>query len=219
MIKLPVLAESFREYLIEFQDFHLAYYKDGGIKNGVPVPDPENAINPPAKQEENLPINIEKIPLGDPCPDGRNSPPCPEAISAADPGTMTVNYRNEPIALRVWNPATRAQTVGAAGDLSMAFRSNVTRALPELNQPPSAWAAKPLSSGVLTGDPATPLMRAYQKDNVKSPSTCRRARRRPQLQHQWKQVVLRAESSEFRLPQQPDDGHLRAFRIRDASVH
>jgi hypothetical protein len=167
VIKLPVLAESFREYLIEFQDFHLAYYKGGGIKDGVPVPDPENAINPPAKQEENLPINLEKIPLGDPCPDGRNSPPCPEAIAAADPGTMTINYRNEPIALRVWDPNTRAQTVGAAGDLSMAFRSNVTRALPELNQPPSLWAAKPLSSGVLAGDPATPLMRAYQRDNVK----------------------------------------------------
>ena len=38
----------------------------------------------------------------------------------------------------------------------MAFRSNVVRQLPELNDPPSAWTVKPLSSGVLTGDPATP---------------------------------------------------------------
>jgi manganese oxidase len=167
VIQLPVATDSFREYLLEFADFQLAYYKPGGIEGGVPVADVKNAINPPAKREAALPVNLEKIPVNAPCPDGANSPPCPEAIAAADPGTMTVNYRNEPIALRVWDPVTRDQANGAAGDLSMAFRSNLTRQLPELNAPPSSWLVKPLSSGVLTGDPATPLLRAYQKDNVK----------------------------------------------------
>jgi hypothetical protein len=167
VIQLPTATDSFREYLLEFSDFMLAYYKSGGLAGTVPVADPQNAINPPAKKEEVLPINLEKIPLGAPCPDGKNSPPCPETIAAADPGTMIVNYRNEPLALRVWDPVTRKQAGGASGDLSMAFRSNVTRQLPELNDPPSAWVVKPLSSGVLTGDPATPLMRAYQKDNVR----------------------------------------------------
>ena len=58
-----------------------------------PHPDPAGAINPPAKEEAPLPINIQKLAIchgGDPAP-------CPEAISAAEPGTMVVNYRNEPI--------------------------------------------------------------------------------------------------------------------------
>ena len=168
IIALPIAADSYREYLLEFADFHLAYYKGGGIgHDGLAVADPQNAINPPAKQDAELPINLEKIPLGRPCPDGTASPPCPEAISVADPGTMTVNYRNEPLALRVFDPATRAQTLGEGGDLSMAFRSNVIRKVPELNLPPNQWAVPPLTPGVLTGDPATPLLRSYQKDNVR----------------------------------------------------
>lgn len=168
IIALPVAADSYREYLLEFADFHLAYYKGGGIgPGGLAIADPQNAINPPAKQEADLPINLEKIPLGRPCPDGTASPPCPEAISAADPGTMTVNYRNEPIALRVFDPTTRGQAANDAGDLSMAFRSNVTRKVSELNLPPNQWLVPPLTGGVLTGDPATPLLRTYQRDNIR----------------------------------------------------
>ena len=40
---------------------------------------------------------------------------------------MSVNYRNEPLALRVRNPATNTQAAGDAGDLSLAFSSTVTR--------------------------------------------------------------------------------------------
>ena len=57
--------------------------------------------------------------------------PCPEAVSAADPGTMSVNYRNEPVALRAQDPATNTQAAGDAGDLSNIYRSDVTRANPE----------------------------------------------------------------------------------------
>ena len=42
----------------------------------------------------------------------------PEAVSAADPGTMTVNYRNEPVALRAQDPSNNQQAAGDAGDLS-----------------------------------------------------------------------------------------------------
>jgi hypothetical protein len=70
------------------------------------VPDPERVINPPAKEEADLPINIQKL---EDCPGPNNTRlplPCPEAITAADPGTMVVNYRNEPVALRIRNPQT-----------------------------------------------------------------------------------------------------------------
>jgi hypothetical protein len=171
IITTPVVSESFREFLLEFADFHLAYYKNGGVDGaGNAIADPRNAINPPAKEDEPLPVALAKIPLDETCPDGTASPPCPEAISAADPGTMTVNYRNEPTPLRIWDPVLKRQAAGVPGDLSMVFRSNVTRMLPELNTAPTGWAAlgvPPLSKGVLTGDPITPLMRAYQKDNVR----------------------------------------------------
>ncbi|HSF23441.1 MAG TPA: hypothetical protein VLE20_04375, partial [Blastocatellia bacterium] len=170
IIRPPNVAETFREFLFEFADFHLAYYAGGGVNDaGQPMADPKNAINPPAKEDEALPINLAKIPLDQPCPDTPGStPPCPEAISAADPGTMTINYRNEPVPVRIWDPILKSQAAGVPGDLSHVFRSNVVRKEPLLNLAPSQWQfVKPLSAGVLTGDPATPLLRAYQKDNIR----------------------------------------------------
>jgi hypothetical protein len=35
---------------------------------------------------------------------GCPSRPCPQAISVDDPGMFVVNYRNEPLALRVYDP-------------------------------------------------------------------------------------------------------------------
>ncbi len=61
-------------------------------------------------------------------------------VSAVPAGTQSVNYRNDPIAWRV----------GPANDMSYAFDSSLKLAA---NAPPN-------------GDPFTPLMRAYQNDNV-----------------------------------------------------
>jgi hypothetical protein len=153
--------ESFREFLLEFADFQLAYQKGGGIDAmGLPTPDPANAINPPAKKEIGLPFLVEPAPV---CPGTNVAPPCPEAISAIGHGTMTVNYRNEPLALRVFNPATQAQTAGVPGDLSHAYRSLTNRAIPELNYHP----IPKLTNGVRPGDPATPLIRVFENDNVR----------------------------------------------------
>ena len=88
--------------------------------------------------------------------------PCPEAISADEPGTMVVNYRNEPLALRVRNPFTNTQAAGDKGDLSMAFRS-MTREDPLLNVQPNFYPR--LTSGEADGL-FTPLMRFYENDKV-----------------------------------------------------
>lgn len=141
-------ADSYREFLLEIQDFHLAYRQ-----NGTPV-------NPPARKEIGLPFLVE---AANPCPGGVPAP-CPEAISAEDPGTMSVNYRNEPIALRVRDPNTNTQAAGAPGDLSNVFRSDITRADPALNAQPTFYP--PLTGGVMPGDPFTPLLRAYEGDKV-----------------------------------------------------
>ena len=154
-------ANSHREFLFEFADFHLAYQAGAGIgPNGKPIADPVRVINPPIIDEVGLPFIVEN---GMVCPGGFPAP-CPEAISAADQGTMSVNYRNEPVPFRVRNPGTNTQASGAAGDLSKVYKSNITRADPHFNVQPTFYPA--LTKGVQPGDPFTPLLRAYENDKV-----------------------------------------------------
>ncbi len=51
--------------------------------------------------------------------------PCPEAITADDPGTMVVNYRNEPIGLRIMDTSSYSgkQAEGKEGDLAYALQT------------------------------------------------------------------------------------------------
>ncbi|MDD1610317.1 MAG: hypothetical protein LUO95_06850, partial [Methylococcaceae bacterium] len=149
----PNGQKPYREFLLEMGDFSLAYRPDG------------TPVNPPGKTEIGLP---DLLGLASTCPGG-GPRPCPEAISAEDPGTMTVNYRNEPIALRVNNGANK-QTAGLAGDLSFAFESRTDRAIPALNNQPkfdtTTKTPPPLTQNVLPGDPFTPLLKTYAGDKV-----------------------------------------------------
>jgi hypothetical protein len=77
---------------------------------------------------------------------------------------MVVNYRNEPLALRVRDPNTNTQAAGLGGDLAFAFSSTVHRADPNFNVQPTFYP--PLTGGVQAGDPFTPLLRAYEDDRV-----------------------------------------------------
>ncbi|MBI4286492.1 MAG: copper oxidase [Chloroflexi bacterium] len=131
-------AESYREFYFEFADFQLAYLAGRGGTADNPSPDPAGAINPP---------------------------PVPEAISAADVGTFSINYRNEPLGLRALDPSTDLQTVGDAGDLSLALSSSLTRADEKLNAQPAFYP--PLTADVRPGDPFTPMPRAYVNDRVR----------------------------------------------------
>ncbi|MDT7687788.1 MAG: manganese oxidase [Acidobacteriota bacterium] len=154
-------SKSYREFLLEFADYALAYEAGGGIDaNGKAIPDPARAISPPVKDEVGLPFIVQKAQV---CPGGAKLP-CPEAVSAADPGTMVVNYRNEPLALRVRDPQTNTQAAGDVGDLSHAYRSLTTRADTRLNSQPTFYPA--LTPDVNGGDPYTPLLRAYENDPV-----------------------------------------------------
>jgi hypothetical protein len=154
-------ANSHREFLFEFADFQLAYQAGAGVgANGKPIADPQRVINPPILNEVGLPFLVEN---GFVCPGGVPAP-CPEAISAADQGTMSVNYRNEPVPLRVRNPSTNTQASGAAGDLSKVYKSNITRADTQFNVQPTFYPA--LTQGVQPGDPFTPLLRVYENDKV-----------------------------------------------------
>jgi hypothetical protein len=171
--------ESYREFMFEFQDYQLAYemgsHPELPFGKGPTAPKPWNgvarlpgegfdrpafAINPPGRIEVGLPFLV-----ADPqvCPGGVPLP-CPEGVSAADVGTMSVNYRNEPLALRVRDPATNTQAPGDAGDLALAFSSRITRADPRLNIQPAFYP--PLTSDIGDKDPYTPLLRAFEHDKV-----------------------------------------------------
>jgi hypothetical protein len=146
---------SYREFNLLFSDFAPAYKKEATV-----FPSPTLAINPPAKKESDPHRLVERALT---CANGEAAP-CPEIVSAEDPGTMLVNYRNEPLALRVRDPATNKQAAGDAGDLSLAFSSSVTRADAAFNTQPTFYPA--LTGGLGGTDPFTPLLRAYENDRV-----------------------------------------------------
>jgi len=154
----PPNEPDYREFLLAFNDYQPAY------PQGVVSPSPALAINPPVRDEILLSSGSnDLIQRATTCPGGA-APPCPEAISSMDVGTMTVNYRNEPAALRLYNPSTKSLATGTAGDPSMLFSSQVTRSDTRLNVQPTSYRA--LTNDVLAKDPYTPLLRAYENDRV-----------------------------------------------------
>ena len=100
---------------------------------------------------------------------------------------FVVNYRNEPLALRVYDPnkvgpdgKRGMQADGLAGDLSYALQTRTDRAIPAMNLSPSAITSAVGPTGGTTlfpphintagaepGDPFTPLLRTYSGDNVR----------------------------------------------------
>ncbi|HVG18071.1 MAG TPA: hypothetical protein VNI02_03395, partial [Blastocatellia bacterium] len=168
----PDQSLSYREFMLSLADFQLAYRRGGGVNRaGQAIPDPLKAINPPGRREVKLPpdgpstVLLER-PLPQPGPKGCKNgdpAPCPEILSADDVGTFVVNYRNEPIALRVRNPFTNKQAAGDRGDLSLVYK-NIQRADAVLNT--LGPYQRPLTPGVGPLDPFTPLLRATEGDRV-----------------------------------------------------
>ncbi len=144
------------------------------------------AINPPARAQiapvfPDLVLELADTaasPLNNFCP----TRPCPQAISVADPGMLVVNYRNEPVGLRIYDPAKAGpdgkpgmQADGDKGDLAHALQSRTDRAVADMNVQPNAATLingtrfpPPLNRGEVTGgDPFTPMMRTYSADLVR----------------------------------------------------
>jgi manganese oxidase len=174
-------TKSYREFLLEFQDRQLAY-----LNTSVSTPKPyerygpafpkknpggpwgwvdaEKAINPPASSQPDL------IP---------GNPPTPDLVTnQMFEGAFSLNYFNEPLAYRVAS-GTAEQT-----DLINVFRS-MPRGDAALNcqpsggspinpapncQPPvgplTGFKYPPPQPGTQPTDPYTPLLRAYEGDNV-----------------------------------------------------
>ena len=110
--------------------------------------------------------------------------PCAEAINISHSSMWVVNYRNEPVGLRVFDPSktgpdgqSGSQADGQPGDLALAFQSRNDRKLPQLNSAlgdtpyPTPGYCSGTGDGINCdrnkGDPFTPIMRAYEHDHVK----------------------------------------------------
>jgi hypothetical protein len=213
-------VEDHREFYFEMSDFQHAYNAGvyvGAGPDGRPVltqidqPDPFNvtvafapALQDTWQQAVNPPLKL-KAAGGFPdivtaeaaCPGAAgnfdpNVPrPCAEAINIAHESIWVINYRNEPVGQRVFDPNALgvdgnngAQAAGFAGDLAFALQSRTDRAIPELNTSfgntpyPSgnAWTGNYCSDPAFgdmincdrqPGDPFTPMMRAFERDHVK----------------------------------------------------
>ena len=214
----PNTANSYREFYFEFSDFQHAYEAGkyvGAGPTGQPItayappaagtnpvtwiPNANNvigttiadsfrvAINPPARFQI-TPLYPDLVLEAAECVVGKLFRPCPQAISVQDPGMLVVNYRNEPIALRVFDPnkigpdgRPGMQADGVAGDLAYALATQIrdaggtitpiTRKIAALNQTESqlGFWTKTLNAPTATlgGDPFTPMMRAYAGDTVR----------------------------------------------------
>ncbi|APR87714.1 manganese oxidation [Minicystis rosea] len=121
-ILTPAASDSYREFNLALADFAIVY--DAYDK----------PVNPPNFLEVALPIAI-----------AHKGVPTPEAISAGDPGTMLINYRNEPLPLRLAKrkaDGTFNLKPGPEGKMENVFRS------------------------AIHGDPFTPILPVYERDKV-----------------------------------------------------
>jgi hypothetical protein len=141
-------SDSYREFMLEFQDLQLAY-RSTSIAN--PSNDPKqgwidnaNAINPPCYTA--------------PCVSTPSL--ITTGVNLLPAGTQSVNYTNEPIAPRLGGssafPVPPGQPADKRTDLSYMFDNSVVKQINSILPPNQQWAP----------DPMTPLMRAYQGDKV-----------------------------------------------------
>jgi hypothetical protein len=136
-------SDSYREFMLEFQDLQLAYRS---TSKANPSDDPKvgwidnaNAINPPC-------YTLTCVATPSLITTGVNLLPS---------GTQSVNYTNEPIAARLGG-ASSFPPPDKRSDLSYMFDNSVVKSINSILPPANQWAP----------DPMTPLMRAFQGDNV-----------------------------------------------------
>ncbi|MEK6372203.1 MAG: hypothetical protein AABO58_05855 [Acidobacteriota bacterium] len=153
--------------------------------------DPANAVSQSAALSQ-TPLNqiTADQPVGGPPPTVNGM--AQQGVSAGpSQGTYTFNYRNEPLPYRLQTAPTPPQTTpplaGAAIDPSYVFASNIQRNNTAFNIQPAPGAPincpqgakkcsspdssftfpqKPLTFDMQDTDPYTPLLRAYEGDNV-----------------------------------------------------
>ena len=169
--------DSYREFYLAAQDFAHAYNAGawtGVDAAGMPAPPTEDsfryALQPSVRQSAPFP---DVVRLSSVCPGGVPRP-CPEAVSSADIGTFVINYRNEPVGYRVYDPdklgpdnKKGSQSDGLAGDLSYALQTRTDRKIPQLNTRLGSTPYPALTKDIRNGDAFTPILRSNAGDLVR----------------------------------------------------
>ncbi len=167
--------DSYREFMYEFQDNQQAYLA-GSMGEITPYPEyyPGKINNTTFRDSVNRSYRGWMQPTMAIKPPTHNGVPTPELVSTGNRGTLSFNYRNSPLPVRV-APGAKDEK---SSDLAYAFSSNLTRGIAEMNKQPTpgaridasannfTWPKQPLSPGMQPGDPYTPLSRAYSGDKV-----------------------------------------------------
>ncbi len=174
----PDAQKSYREFALAWGDLQLVYGPGSRVKPDC-YPGQTPALNDctpllpgAAYQGWADPANAINCPTCNPAGTKPAHAPAPYLISDFGAGMLSMNYRTEPLPLRV---------AGAPGseatDLSHAFRS-IPRLDPQLNTQPAPgspiqpgctgdcfkYPIQPIALGMLPEDPYTPLLRAYEND-------------------------------------------------------
>lgn len=169
IISTPDASRSYREFMYEFQDNQQAYLANSKAESDE-YPEYTSSVNIDTFTKEANAYRGWMDPTN-----AINAPGNPEIVSTGGRGILSVNYRNEPIPIRV---APGAGSSENATDLAYSFSSLETRGITQLNSQPSPgfipgdttntfiFAKQPISPGMGPGDPYTPLARAYVGDRV-----------------------------------------------------
>lgn len=169
--------DSYREFYMEAQDFAHAYnagvYVGRDAEGNIAPANADSfryALNPSVRESAPWPDGARLLST---CPGGLPRP-CPEAVSAADIGTFLINYRNEPVGYRVYDPNKMApdgkrgmQANGLGGDLAFALQTRTDRAMPEFNTRLGNTPYHAMTGDVRPGDPFTPIIRANAGDVIR----------------------------------------------------
>jgi hypothetical protein len=179
IISTPDSDKSYREFMYEFQDNHQAYL-DSSRGTADKYPEYHAPNNP-----DSLKIYIDSVFTVEANAyrgwiDAKyaiNAPGSPEIVSTGGRGVFSVNYRNEPLPIRVHY--AKGDSISAhATDLAYSFSSLETRGNTALNSQPAPgyindttknkfiFPKDPISPDMQPGDPYTPLARAYTGDRV-----------------------------------------------------
>jgi len=167
-------ADSYREFAIEFQDIALAYTaKSKPVLNEYPWVPANAFLNKPFQD------SVANYTGWKDSPNVINSKPTLNLITGSSQGTYSMNYRNEPLPLRLNTAGAPApSSLNPNNDLAYVFQSRTDRLNPNFNNQPSGghhiiadtnsavFPKQRISAGMGPGDPYTPLLRAYQGDKI-----------------------------------------------------
>ncbi len=181
---------TYREFAIALQDFQLGYLNTSINQPADPIDcapgapgvlkkvncewtDPANAIS-----QTNAFNQIPLSQISGDFPSGNNGLAMQGVSAGPSQGTYTFNYRNEPLPYRLQGAGSSQVALSAqATDPSYVFASGITRYNGAVNSQPAFGAPistgstfifpkKPLTFDMQPTDPFTPLLRAYENDNV-----------------------------------------------------